>query len=164
MRDYLGVLWRRSWIVLGVTAIVFGVGLYRSEQQTRVYQAEGQLELANANTDAGLQTQLGIIASPAVHDAAARAKPGIGQVSAQQAGLGNIVSVSATSTDPKRAARTVNATIDAYRTYVQKQADEQAATARPRSKREFASCKPRSMPSALSNPRPEARSRHSVTP
>ena len=96
--------------MIGVAGIVFGVGLYRSNSQTRVYQAQGQVQLPSTSTANGagstsdVDTQVGIIASPVVHGAAARTAPGIGQVTAQQAGLGNIITVTATSTVPAQAA------------------------------------------------------------
>ncbi len=133
LRDYLGVLWRRSWIILVVTAIVFAVGLWRSERQTKMYQASGQLVFANAaggsggNASPDIATQIGVITSPAIHAAAAQTAPGIGNVSAQQVGLGNIISVTATDASPAQAARTANATIDAYVAFVTRQATAQTA-------------------------------------
>ena len=132
LRDYLRILWRRSWIVVAVAGIVFGVGLYRSNSQTRVYQAQGQVQLPGTSTANGagstsdIDTQVGIIASPVVHGTAARTAPGIGQVTAQQAGLGNIIAVTATSAVPAQAARTVNATMDAYAAYVRRQGEREA--------------------------------------
>ena len=133
-RHYLRALWRRAWIVVAVTAIVLGVGLFRSKSVDPLYQAQGRLELASAGTsssgtDADLQAQIWIVQSPAVHEAATRATPGVGRVTARQAGPGNVIAVSATSADPKKAAQTVNATMGAYLAYVHKQTDDRAAAA-----------------------------------
>jgi polysaccharide biosynthesis transport protein len=129
LRDYLGVLWRRLWIVLAVTAIVFGAGLIRSLRQPKIYQAQGQFAIVDTSKVTDLQTQLRVVASPVVHDLATRRAPGIGRVSSQQSGLGNIITVAADNTNPELAARTVNATIDAYAAYLQQQTNAQEASA-----------------------------------
>jgi polysaccharide biosynthesis transport protein len=129
LRDYLGVLWRRLWIVLAVTAIVFGAGLIRSLGQPKIYRAQAQFALASTSKTTDLQTQVQVVASPVVHALATQRAPGIGQVSSQQSGLGNIVTVAADSTDPALAARTVNTTIDAYAAYLQQQTNAQEASA-----------------------------------
>src|SRR4029077_3546767 len=98
-------------------------------RQPKIYQAQAQFALASTSKPNDLQTQMRVVASPVVHDLAARRAPGIGRVTSQQSGLGNIISVEADSADPELAARTVNTTIDAYAAYLQQQADAQEASA-----------------------------------
>ncbi len=128
--EYLAVIRRRAWIVLGVTALVFGIGFGRAVRQARVYRASGQLVLASAGNDpTALQTQMGIVESDAVHALAARRVPGIGSVRAQQDGLGNVITVSADSAHPEVAAATVNSTITAYLRFAQQQSNSQFVSA-----------------------------------
>ncbi len=130
LSEYFAVLWRRAWIVIGVTAIVFGIGLGRSLSETRTYRASGQLVLATAGNDnTALQTQMRVIESPTVHDLAVRTAPGIGSVHTQQDGLGSVITVSADSPDAAVAAETVNATIRAYVGFAQQQSNSQFVSA-----------------------------------
>ena len=120
-REYLAVLWRRKWIVFGVTAIVVALGAGRSYRQTPVYRASGQVVLTSANQANSIQTQMRVIESAAVHDLAARKVKGIGSVQTQQAGLGNVITVWSDNPNASMAAKTVNTTIDVYQSYAQQQ-------------------------------------------
>ena len=130
VHTYLGVLWRRKWIILFVTALVFGIGLARSLNQDKVYRAQGSVVLEAAGSEStDIQTQMRIIESPVVRDLANRRAPGAGAVDTRQEGLGNIITVSADSGSPTQAARTVNATLAAYLEYSGLRGTQQTAAA-----------------------------------
>ena len=56
LRDYLGVMWRRKWIIILVTLVATGAAFGFSYRQAKVYQAqadliyEQQLDVANPLT------------------------------------------------------------------------------------------------------------------
>ena len=56
LRDYLGVMWRRKWIIILVTVVATGAAFGFSYRQAKVYQAqadliyEQQLDVANPLT------------------------------------------------------------------------------------------------------------------
>ena len=56
LRDYLGVMWRRKWIIILVTVVATGAAFGFSYRQAKVYQAQAdliyqqQLDVANPLT------------------------------------------------------------------------------------------------------------------
>ncbi len=136
LRDYLGVMWRRKWIIILVTVVATGAAFGFSYRQAKVYQAqadliyEQQLDVANPLTgqtytdpnarSLELNSVDAIIKSePIVTRAAALLRdegmPTTGfTVSSELAEAGtttgqtsNVVSIFATSEDPELAAAAV---------------------------------------------------------
>src|SRR4051794_35767654 len=109
-RDYLAVLNRRRGVILLVTLIVFGIGLYVSLNQTEIYKASGEVLLRVDNAEAGtVPTEARILESPAVHQLALAKDPNVGEVSATDNPSVNVITVTAEDEDPQQAAATVNA-------------------------------------------------------
>lgn len=116
-RSFFGVLWHRWWIVVLVTGIVAGVWITRSLREPRIYRAQASVVLEQVAGTADLQTEIQVIESPLTRTLAEQGAGAIGPVAAVRRGLGNVVTVTADGRSPRRAARTVNATIDAYVRY-----------------------------------------------
>jgi capsular exopolysaccharide synthesis family protein len=117
-RDYLAVLNRRRGVILLVTLIVFGIGLYVSLNQTEIYKASGEVLLRVDNAEAGtVPTEARILESPAVHQLALAKDPNVGEVSATDNPSVNVITVTAEDEDPQQAAATVNAHMNAYVDY-----------------------------------------------
>jgi uncharacterized protein involved in exopolysaccharide biosynthesis len=62
IRDYLGVLWRRKWWVIVVTAIAAGAAIGYVRQQTPLYSSQAQVlvpaESPATGSDSGLAAAL----------------------------------------------------------------------------------------------------------
>ena len=117
-RDYLAVLNRRRGVIVLVTLIVFGIGLYVSLHQNSVYKASGEVLLRVDNSDAGtVPTEARILESPAVHQLAVAKDPNAGDVSATDNPSVNVITVTAEDEDANQAAATVNAHMNAYVDY-----------------------------------------------
>ena len=58
LADYLAVLRRRKWIIIGTTLVVAGVASFVSLQQTKIYRASADVLLSRQSglADALLQT------------------------------------------------------------------------------------------------------------
>jgi capsular exopolysaccharide synthesis family protein len=117
-RDYLAVLNRRRGVIVLVTLIVFGIGLYFSLNQTSVYKASGEVLLRVEGAEAGtVPTEARILESPAVHELALEKDPNAGEVSATDDPSVNVITVTAEDDDADQAAATVNAHMNAYVEY-----------------------------------------------
>lgn len=72
LRDVLSVLWRRKWIVAGVTILVVGVASYLTYRQTPTYRSEARVlvlpsGLAEASSiEVNLETEQGLVGSTVV--------------------------------------------------------------------------------------------------
>src|SRR5688572_15157783 len=82
-REYLAVLNRRRFVIVFVTLVVLGIGLYVSLNQTSVYEASGEVLLrVEDQAAATVPTEARILESPAVHQLALAENPDVGEVSA----------------------------------------------------------------------------------
>jgi len=117
-RDYLAVLNRRRGVIVLVTLLVFGIGLYLSLNETSVYKASGEVLLRVEGATAGtVPTEARILESPAVHQLALEKDPNAGEVNATDDPSVNVVTVTAEADDADQAAATVNAHMNAYVDY-----------------------------------------------
>ena len=143
LRDYLGVLWRRKWIIILVTVVATLVAFGFSYRQAKVYEAqadliyEQQLDVSNPLTgqtytdpnarSLELSSVDAIIKSEPIKDRAdtlleSQGMPTTGfEVSSELAPTdattgqtGNVVSILATSVDPELAAAASQAYADAF--------------------------------------------------
>jgi len=133
LRDYLGVMWRRKWIIILVTLVATGAAFGFSYRQAKVYQAqadliyEQQLDVANPLTGQSytdptqrtteLNSVDAIIKSPQMTDLAGKelkkqgmpttgftVSSALAPTDATSGQTGNVVSIFATSEDPQLAA------------------------------------------------------------
>lgn len=126
LRDYFGILRRRAWIIILVALVVVGAAAAWSYSRENEYRASGTLVVApNGSDTIDVDNQAGIIQSQAVHDLAVKTNPRVGDVNSEPSSTGTTITVTSTSTDPNRAAKTVNAHIDAYLLYLRQQAQKQ---------------------------------------
>jgi polysaccharide biosynthesis transport protein len=140
LRDYGRTLWRHRWLIIFITVIAIGGAVGFSVTQTPVYQATVTIVLGPNYTLGSTQdtvdpvrnvdTQTAVLESKALQQAAkARLghQPDI-SISANGA-TSEVVSVSARSTNARRAARDVNGYVAAYLDFQLKQSREQLAQA-----------------------------------
>ncbi len=126
LRDYFGILRRRAWVIVLVTAIVVGAAAAWSFSRPNEYDASGTLLVpTSGSNDGDVGNQADIIQSQAVHAIAEQASPGVDGVTANAGTTGGSITVTSTNRNPARAARTVNAHVDAYLTYLRQQAQHQ---------------------------------------
>ncbi len=126
LRDYLGILRRRAWVIVLVTAVVVGAAAAWSFTRPNEYEASGTLVVSTSDTNGGdVANQADIIQSEAVHALAEQASPGVGGVTANPGTTGGTITVTSTSRNPAQAVRTVNAHVDAYLAYLRQQAQHQ---------------------------------------
>ena len=141
LRDYLGVLRRRKWVIALCIVVVGGAALSMSLTQSPLYRAEARLLLqpqpslfASDTTPkldaAAIQTEIEVIESQPVRVAVAqrlgRQVPG---VSASRVGDTSVVSLQADSGRARAAADITNAYAQAYIDYRRKQAVDDLLTA-----------------------------------
>jgi tyrosine-protein kinase len=125
LRDYFGILRRRAWVIIAVTAVVVGAAAAWSFTRPNEYTASGTLVVSSSGGNGGdVASQAGIIQSQAVHRLALQAFDGAGEVDANASTTGGSITVASTSGSPTRAARTVNAHLDAYVSYLRQQAQQ----------------------------------------
>jgi capsular exopolysaccharide synthesis family protein len=125
LRDYLGILRRRAWVIILVTAIVVGAAAAWSFSRPNEYKASGTLVVSTSNTNGSeVANQADILQSQAVHQLADQASPGVGVVTADAGTNNGSIAVNSTSRSPAQAATTVNAHVDAYLTYLHQQAQQ----------------------------------------
>jgi non-specific protein-tyrosine kinase len=143
LRDYLRVLTRRKMVVILTVVVLVGISLLLSFLQEPVYQSTARLLLRSsasespfdsstgARVDAArtLATEIEVLKSEQVQ-AEVRSRLGAAPpVSARVLGETDIVTVSAQSTDPKRAADVANAYATAYVDLKRKQSVDGLLTA-----------------------------------
>ena len=124
--EYLAVLRRRWFVVLGVVALVVGVVAAIDLTKTPVYSASAQLLLqpkqsesifsptASVDPTRAVQNELNIINSLAIRTAVREAYGGPISISATSGGEDDIIILTATDTDPEEAARKVNVYAETY--------------------------------------------------
>lgn len=122
LRDYLAIVRRRVWAIVLVTVVVVGAAAAWSFSRPNEYEASGTLVINSTTTGTDVANQAGIIQSQAVHSLALKADSDAGQVDASPSTTGAAITVTATSRSPGRAAKTVNAHLDGYLTYLREQA------------------------------------------
>jgi non-specific protein-tyrosine kinase len=130
LRDYLAILRRRAWVIALVTVVVVAAAAAWSFSRPNEYSASGTLVIDSdgGGTAAAIANQAGIIQSQAVHSLAVAADAAVGSVDAAPSDTGGSINVSATSGSPEQAAKTVNAHVDAYLTYLTRQAQQRFDT------------------------------------
>jgi succinoglycan biosynthesis transport protein ExoP len=129
LRDYLDVLRRRKWIVVGVTAIVVAAALGMSLLQDKVYRATAEILLqtraserifdptegqSNSSDRVLIDTEIQVMRSRSVQAAAEEELGRAPSVSIASRGQTNVVAVSAESTEPAEAAREANTFASVY--------------------------------------------------
>jgi polysaccharide biosynthesis transport protein len=125
LRDYLGILRRRAWVIILVTVIVVGAAAAWSSTRPNEYEASGLLVIsATGDNGSNVVNQADIIQSQAVQALAEQAAPGVDGVSAEPGSTGGSITVAATGGNPDELARTVNAHLDAYITFLRQQAQK----------------------------------------
>ena len=134
--DYLRVLWRRKWTVAVVVVAAVAATLGFSYVQTPRYTATAEVLVQPASTPSGVDsnapsgpvasdqvpTQIQILQSAPVRDAVVRSLGSAPAVSVSSVSQTDIIDVSATSTDPHRAAAVANAYANAGVGYQRSQA------------------------------------------
>lgn len=129
LRAYLHVLRNRKWIIVGIVVIVVAAAMAFTFRQTPIYRAEAEVLLRARSSDslfnpqAGLaygdptrriQTEIQVLRSPEVARRAADQLGFRAKASGRPLGQTDVVVVSATSPDPRRAAKVANAFAAAY--------------------------------------------------
>lgn len=129
LRAYLHVLRNRKWIIVGIVVVVVAAAMAFTFRQTPIYRAEAEVLLRARSSDslfnpqAGLaygdptrriQTEIQVLRSPEVARRAADQLGFRAQASGRPLGQTDVVVVSATSPDPRRAAKVANAFAAAY--------------------------------------------------
>lgn len=129
LRAYLHVLRNRKWIIVGIVVVVVAAAMAFTFRQTPIYRAEAEVLLRARSSDslfnpqAGLaygdptrriQTEIQVLRSPEVARRAADQLGFRAKASGRPLGQTDVVVVSATSPDPRRAAKVANAFAAAY--------------------------------------------------
>jgi capsular exopolysaccharide synthesis family protein len=129
LQTYLRAIWRRKWVVAVVVAVVTGAAVAGSLLQTPRYTATAQIRIQPSNTpvplspnsasqstlgSADVLTEQSLVTSNSVKDIVRSQLGQAPKVSATAVDQTNLIAVSATSTDPRWAARVANAYANAY--------------------------------------------------
>lgn len=127
--EYLGVLRRRWFVVIGTMLLVVGIVAAVDFSKTPVYQASSQLLLqpkqsesifapiqSSSDPTRAVQNELKIVNSLAVQTAVKKAYGSDISIAATSGGEDDVIILSATDTDPRRAARKVNVYAETYQT------------------------------------------------
>ena len=154
LRDYLAVVRRRWWIVVGALAVTSVLALGFSATQTAIYEAEAQMLVQTRSTDSLFDTGLDLRGSDATRAVQTEIQVLEGErvrtrliqtldlaqrppaVDASVVGSTDVVSVKVRSTDPETAALLANAYVQAYIDERREQSVEEllAATAQVQNK------------------------------
>ncbi|MEA2704200.1 MAG: tyrosine-protein kinase [Actinomycetota bacterium] len=143
LRDYLRVLSRRKMIVIFTVLVVVGASILMSVLQEPVYQGTARLLLQarasespfdpstgqRVDPDRALVTEIEVLKSQLVQEEVRRQLGSAPKVTASPLGRTDVVTVSAESTDPKRAAAVANAYATAYINLKRKQSVDGLLTA-----------------------------------
>ncbi|MDJ0771448.1 MAG: polysaccharide biosynthesis tyrosine autokinase [Ilumatobacter sp.] len=132
LRDYLAVIRRRWWIVVGAFVVTTGIALGLSATQTAVYEAEAQMLVQTRTTDSlfdtgvdlrgsdatrAVQTEIRVLEGERVQT---RLEQNLGldspppAVNARVLGATDVISVRVRSTNPETAQTLANAYVQAY--------------------------------------------------
>ena len=143
LRDYLRVLVRRKMVVILTVAVLVGISVLLSFLQAPVYQSTARLLLRTSasespfdpatgirlDSDRTLSTEIEVLKSEQVEAEVRRQLGSAPPVLASVLGKTDIVTVSAQSTDPKKAADAANAYAVAYVNLKRKQVVDGLLTA-----------------------------------
>ena len=143
LRDYLRVLSRRKMVVIFTVVVVVGVAVLTSVLQEPIYKATARMLLqARASEspfdpstgqyidrDRALATEIEVLKSESVEEEVRRQLGTAPGVFAASLGRTDVVTVSAESTDPERAAAVANAYASAYINVKRKQSVDGLLTA-----------------------------------
>ncbi len=143
LRDYLGVLRRRRWVIALTALVITSVAVAASLLQTPVYEGTAELLLQPRSTESlfdpnsgqrndparAVQTEIRVLESQPVQDAVRKKLGAAHKVSASPVGLTDVIEVRATSIHPRRAAEVANAYATAYIEFRRKQSVEGILTA-----------------------------------
>jgi non-specific protein-tyrosine kinase len=122
--DYLGILRRRAWVVVVVTALAVGLAYAWYSTRDKTYTARGEVVVRQGTGEVDVATQAKIIESAVVYQLAQRKVPNAVGVSASQNGDSGSIEIKADSSDPKLAAESVNAQMTAYVDYLKQKAND----------------------------------------
>jgi len=135
LRGYVTILRRRKWVVVAVAAVAVGAGLAVSLSTTPRYRASAEVLIAPKrsetlfasnggqlpqDTSRYVATEIRVLTSEFVRDAAVAKLGYRARVTARGSRDDNVVTLSAESVSPRRAADTVNTYVDAYIEYRRK--------------------------------------------
>jgi len=121
--DYLRILRRRAWVIVVVTVLAVGLAVAWSKTTDKTYSASGEVVVAQGTGEVDVTTQAKILESAVVYELAVKKVPSAVGVSAEPEGeTGSTIRVATDSTDPKVAAASVNAQMDAYVDYLRTRA------------------------------------------
>lgn len=133
LTDYLSALRRRKWVILLATMAVVTAAVVLSMLETPIYEAKARLSIQPSRSVFGgsqastfdptsfLDTQMLVLQSKPVTDLVRTKVGGAASVSAAAVGATSVVEVSAQSPQPRVAADTANAYVDAYVSFRGKQ-------------------------------------------
>jgi non-specific protein-tyrosine kinase len=122
--DYLRILRRRAWVIVVAIALAVGIAVAWYSTHDKTYSASSQVVVKQGAGEVDVETQAKIIESGAVYELALKKEPSAVGVSAAQSGTSGSIDIAADSTDPRTAAASVNAQVDAYVDYLRKRAQD----------------------------------------
>jgi succinoglycan biosynthesis transport protein ExoP len=141
LRAYLRVLVRRKWVILAITLLAMVSAFLMSNAQTRQYRSTADLLFTskasdtlfdpstsqNQNLARLLLTEVRFVNGPDVRAAVAKALGSAPGVAATASATENVISISAVSSSPTRAADIANAYANAYIDFRRKSAVDDIA-------------------------------------
>jgi capsular exopolysaccharide synthesis family protein len=137
LADYFGVLWRRKVIFVLAVLVVTATAFLLSNRQTRIYSSTAQVLLNGDGTDdSAVETDRRVLESQSVRQIAAKTVPNLAGVSADRAPGSRIILATSDSPDPKIAADSANAYVQAFIDYSRQQQETaiQESTAQAQAK------------------------------
>lgn len=127
VREYLLVLRRRKWWIVGTVVLLVGLSLLRDSLTTPTYEASVQLLLrakesesifqpgaVQGDPDRLVENELNVIRSRQIREAASDAYGEPLSISASAGGEGDVIVIMARDSDPVEAARKANVYTEAY--------------------------------------------------
>ncbi len=132
LRHYLRILRRRKWLVILAVVVVVGIALAVSLRETPTYQSSAQVMVQSSSylppsvfsqsqaanlgivDPAQIQSEMRIITSTPAREEVRTKLGAAPSVSVSELGQTNIVQITASSADPRRAAEIANAYATAY--------------------------------------------------
>ncbi|MEA2828909.1 MAG: tyrosine-protein kinase [Actinomycetota bacterium] len=141
--QYVRGVWRRRVAIVLAVLVIVGFSMVISSSRPTVYQATAEVLVQSSGVELALdpesrprtdpsrlvQTEIRILASPAVKDAVRTSIGEAPDVSAASAGNADVIAITARSSSAERAATIANAYADAYVTVRHRQTDEAANAA-----------------------------------
>jgi polysaccharide biosynthesis transport protein len=141
--QYLQGIWRRRVAILLAVLVIVGFSMVISSSRSTVYRATAEVLVQTGGVEVALdpgtrprtdperlvETELRILASPAVKDAVRIALGEVPEVSAHPAGDADVIAIDAEAGGAERAATIANAYADAYVSVRRQQTDDAASAA-----------------------------------